>query len=362
MSSKLSIVNLAFADELVKVSGPRLSAALTGLGSFGGVGAGIGAGAGALYGAATGYRQARESGAGVGGSLLNGASSALSHGVAGAGVGGAIGGVAGASYGALNAAKSNAFHSALSDKSVLSRAGQRTVHGFTGHMPERGWDQLRGDSYDAAGILAGAKENLAKVQSQPNAGSFVDKLLKRDHASHIRGAEQRVSDAQRALAAAQASEAKGLTHLPGFVKGLVTKPVDTLRTSARHMWDGQSNFNKAMMVGLPVAQAGHALMGPEAAPGEESKAHRAVTGLVRGAANVVAAPLAGVANVIADIPATHLAGKVVDRLERRPQAPPRPLPSNPATPTGNLFPPSQQSPGIGHSAEYATANNLNGEG
>jgi len=196
--------------------------------------AGVGAGLGAFHGAVGGTLDARNQGQSWKDSLQQGVRSAFNRGAIGAVAGGVAGGLS----------------PSAADK--IERFGKGVLHSTTGWVPKGGLAELQGGSW------------LARKMH--------DEALARGAGSDV------LQNLSKRYAALSEAEAKGLTHLPGMVKGLVTpsRTLDTLRTSGRVLLDGTTAGEKAMMaagtlavplmgaaMGLPTSQVvGSAIRAP----------------------------------------------------------------------------------------------------
>lgn len=274
-------------SELVARAAPRLRAA----GSLAGVGMAGGALAGGALGAARNYHNAKEEGASTGGAAL----SALGGALRGAGKGALIGTAAGAGAGALTG---RGAHLATRGDAVgsLARFGQRQTHSLTGMM--------RPDELEAIG---GGAANARKAL----------------HALPTTASAKQVDRARRGLAAAEDVQERGLTSLPGYLRGMQRDGVvNTIGASAREQLSNAPVWANALTLGLPAAGAVSTLAHKEApdGPGKGEQLGAGIGGLVGGFAGG-AMPLAG--NLLIGAGAAG-AGKVIgrgiDRLRgRRPQ-------------------------------------------
>lgn len=168
----------------------------------------VGAGVGAFHGLVSGTLGARDQGMDWGDSLMEGVRAIPGH----AAVGGAIGGVGGA------------ISPKFGDRTV--QFGKGTLHSLTGWLPKGGFEELGTGSHLVGKQIAAAE----------SAG------LDPTHIANLK--EQ--------WGALKAVEDKGLTSIPGMVKGVVTKPIDTLRASKDMLFKGLDPFGK-FMVGAGIA-------------------------------------------------------------------------------------------------------------
>jgi len=289
----------AFVDQLSKeaLAGSAIQA---GLGSGMGLGLGAGLAVGGAHGAIKGYRDARAQGAGV----LGSAGAALQHGLGGAVRGGAIGSLAGAGLGAVaggvlpgqvtSATKSLA--TAGNKAGAFSRFGQRQVHSLTGWTP--GGTTKSIESIGAG--AAGPRKALADAK--------------------LKGDPKTIGRARSALAATEKAQNMGLTSLPGIVKSVGANGLLPTAKAGMHAgWAGSTPKMKALMVGLPAAQAAQTLrsQGDPNHP-EKGKGER-VGRLLGGAVGTMAAPISlagGLALSTAMERAGGAAGRGVDKLTR----------------------------------------------
>lgn len=168
----------------------------------------VGAGVGAFHGLVSGTLGARDQGMDWGDSIVEGVRAIPGH----AAVGGAIGGVGGA------------ISPKFGDRTV--QFGKGTLHSLTGWLPKGGFEELGTGSHLVGKQIAAAE----------SAG------LDPTHIANLK--EQ--------WGALKAVEDKGLTSIPGMVKGVVTKPIDTLRASKDMLFKGLDPFGK-FMVGAGIA-------------------------------------------------------------------------------------------------------------
>jgi hypothetical protein len=245
-----------FQDELTKEAllpalRPALKRVLPAVGSGAGVGSLAGAVGGGLYGGVKHYRQARregaETGEAVGAGLAGATTGALKGGVLGAGLGAAGLGTAAAARRLPKAAKG--LTEAPGAIGASARFGQRQVHGLTGWAPEGGISKIHGGSW-------GAAEELKKLKASPKA------------------TEKGLAKAEKALAAAQEAERRGLSSVPGYLKGLRKDPMGTIRAGAAEQWHSSGVPGRLLIYGWPAGAAATELAQPSE-PGEGGRLERA---------------------------------------------------------------------------------------
>lgn len=202
-------VLLSFRHELRKISAvhPALGAGAT-LAAFGGLGMG-----------AKGYLEARQRGEGVGSSLGSAAKSGLE--------GAAGGGLLGAGLGAVNPGGFGG---------MVSRFGQRQVHGLTGWTPKEGIRSIGGGAADAEKRLL----DSAHAVSAAEGGKDLEKATKNLHG------------ANKSFHAASEAERMGLTSVPGYLKSLHGDPLGTAKASLNEQFRGTTMGQKALMLGIPA--------------------------------------------------------------------------------------------------------------
>jgi hypothetical protein len=231
----------SFQDELTKEAlSPVLKRVLPAVGSGLGVGSLVGATSGGLYGGVRRYQQAREQGAGGG--------EAVGAGLAGAGVGALRGAAIGAGLGAAGlggaaaAKRLPSFAKQLTEApgaiGAWARFGQRQVHGFTGWEPEGGIRAIRGGAFEA-------QKSLRELRKKPGVSK---KLLERN---------------ERAFKAAREAERRGLTSVPGYLKGLRKDPTGTIRAGLAEQWHSSGIPGRLLVYGWPVGAAASEMMHKE---------------------------------------------------------------------------------------------------
>lgn len=293
---------LAFRDELQKIGG--VGDRLTGAGALGGLGLGVGALGGGLYSGVKNYREARREGHGVGGSLARGASGALGGAVSGGAVG-ALGGAAmGAAAPSLGARAASHFGQSENSLGSLVRAGQRQVHGLTGHGDIRA---LRGGAHDASQAL---KDHQSKA---------VEALLG-DNPAAEHGALKSLRGAIDSHAAMSKAEEMGLTSVPGTLKSVKNHGLlPTIGAGFKAGWEGTPTWAKAL-TGAGLAANAHGLYKNVKEPGEDrgERIGRSTAGTAAGLLFSPVLPMgAGMAASEAITHAGGLVGKGVDKMRRR---------------------------------------------
>lgn len=245
----------AFRAQLRKLGAPvimpnRLGGALLSAGSTAGVGAGVGAAAGALHSAYKGYQRARAEGSGVIGSVGTGLAGAGSGAMRGAAIGAGAGAIAGGSLSALSQRRAESLRKALTERSALSRFGQRQVHGVTGAVPSEGLSSLRMDASDRL-------QELKRLKESPTAGApgWLDKKLGKTE-SEV--ATRRIGRAEKAHRAAQEAEDAGMTSLPGVARSVRDRGLlPTMHAGLRTQLYGADPAQKALFVaGTGMTAAG----------------------------------------------------------------------------------------------------------
>lgn len=275
---------VGFIDELEKraVSLQEIRQGITGgtaaLGkALGSRAAGFGTSAGALAGGAIGgaYKghQAYEDARNQGASQTDAARQALGAGAFGAAKGMAIGTVGGLAAGTavghlapgVSAAVPKAFDS-------LTHFGQRQIHGLTGAAPEvagkSGVSAVRaigGGAAETIGAHRAAKASLAKANAghteigwgetarrlvgQGTPDEALNIIQKADAAKHL-------EHMKRWANASMEADKAGLTSVPGYLKGLATRPIDTLRKGIGETWRGSPGVLGRVGVAYGLAMGG----------------------------------------------------------------------------------------------------------
>lgn len=238
---------------------------------------------GLAQGALSGYRQARDEGADLKGSVLAGAKRGVTRGLIGAGIGGLTGHLANRDFNVkLPMLGSHTFNPA------------KAIHDYGGHQYH---------------ILTGRGN-----ASDYGAGkAWVSQMAEGPHK-------------QQALHTWDKIEEKGLTSIPGVAKRLATAPVETAKLIAQGQWHGTRPWEKALMVGMPL---GMGALAYKAAP-EDQKGQsigRTIAGTAAsmlpfnpgGFAAPMLAPLIGVPSIQGTVAqaADHVgeaAGRAIDRV------------------------------------------------
>lgn len=296
----------AFHGELEKLA-IDTHTLLGNVGALAGSGALVGAVGGAALGGIKRYREARSRGEGIGQGFLEGAGGAL-H---GAGKGALVGAGAGALAGA---ATPKALYDRMSNVAgpvgAGARFGQRQVHAFTGWMPTAGEtssiERIRGGAFRARKAVGRAEEELASAWGK-------------NDPSDLRSAVRAKQRASAGLEGAERAQQMGLTSVPGYLKSLRQKPLETLRTGMAEQWHSGGAGAKALTIGLPALGAVSALRSPESATGA-GKGERVGRELGTVAGGVLTAPLPFVPGQVVSTAlgrAGGLAGRGIDRLRGR---------------------------------------------
>lgn len=288
---------------------PASSATLRHLGSrsaglgmmIGGLG---GAAAEGIYKGRQAYNEAKEQGATSGTAGLIGAASGLGGALSGKGL--LTGSALGAGVGALHSANTAHLGNSLGHMQGflgnkvegLTRFGQRQIHGFTGAAPEITAIQKATEAA-RMGVSPDKVTNLQAI----GLGS-APALAQRQHvfsqivsgAMPAAKAEQALSAADAAVNVAHRAEQAGLTSLPGYAKGLMSNPGQTMRTALAEGWQnmkpGSDPMAKALAGGALALGAGgiamDSMISQEQDPLHRSRAER----IGRGVGSMVS-PLIG---------------------------------------------------------------------
>lgn len=271
---------LAFGDELEKTainwgglaSGARQAGGyLARQGTTVGAGTALGAAGGGLLGAGIGgvkgYRQAKEQGATTGQALLHGALGGGKGALLGGAAGGAVGGLAGLAGGGQARELAGKLRGRKGMLGGLARAGEREAHGLTGALPQ----------VDAAGKAFGSKTEALRAM---NLGAAPALKREAEAAKALTGSwkgvdpkviakrHKELTSARAHVAASKQMEELGATNVPGYLKALATRPLDTLSAGARQQWHGAGTglggtASRALTWGFPAAGAISAMRGPE---------------------------------------------------------------------------------------------------
>ena len=327
--SDLDLVTLyALRDELRKegaggligqaLANPRLRSALGGAGALGGIGAAGGALVGAGVEGVRGFREARAEGASAGSALGSGALQALGGAKRGALVGGAAGLAAGAGGGALAPGRMESARAALTSAGggvgSAARFGQRQVHAVTGWRPGAEASSIRSigaGAHQAQEALSDAVSKAKALRATGETGAPLQRAIKSG------------LGAAKGYDAAARAEQMGLTSVPGYVKSMKDNGVlPTMSAGFKEQWHSMSPGWKAVMIGAPLAETAHALKTPdeEGGPGKAERVARGLAGAVSGA-TMGGIPMATGTLVQGGLSrAAGAAGRVVDRVRRRPAA------------------------------------------
>jgi len=183
----------------------------------------------------------------------------------------------------------------------VSDFGKRQVHGLTGWTP-KGYNNTRGIEE----IGAGAASSRAWDAAAKKTGDFEERAR-----------------AAAALKANEAAQAAGHTSIPGIVGSFVKDPKNAARTAWRQQWDGTSKWEKALLLGAPTA----GLAMDTVSDDDGHKGERMGAGIASTAAGLATGGLGFVPGMVAGTAAGYLgskAGKQVDKLRGKVQAPPNP--------------------------------------
>jgi len=277
---------------------------LKNVGSLAGAGGTLGALGGAGYGAAEGYREAREEGRGVGTSALN----ALSHGAGGAAKGGLLGAAAGGLAG--GAASKVLSPDWLTQKGGIlgagARFGQRQVHSLTGMLSPAELEGVRGGAYGARKAYGDASKKLEETWLKDP--------------TKATGAISQAARAKKGLDAAENVQSMGLTSIPGYLNAVkehgAAKVLGAgIKDQVRNMHPGMA----AVALGMPAVGVLHAAASKEntQGAGKGESVGRNVGNAIGGVAGA-AMPVVGSAVLGGTLgSAGGLIGRGVDRLRGR---------------------------------------------
>lgn len=298
-------------------SGVR-NAMQAGAGSGLGIGLGAGLVGGGVLGGVRSYRDARDqgqsrgqaAGAALGGSL----GGALRGGAKGALIGSGTGAVAGLATPTKVLGATKTLATKDNQLGSFSRFGQRQVHSLTGWKPGGSHSSVERIGAGAAGPRKELADTVAR-----------------------KGSPKEIARATQALGATEKAQKMGLTSLPGIVRSVGKEGlVPTAKAGLHASWAGSTPKMKALMVGLPAAQAASTLAAPKepgkAGPGKVEQIGR----LAGGALGSVAAPISLAGGLVLSTAlerAGGAAGKGVDKLRGRGQPVlPTQVPHEPARP------------------------------
>lgn len=301
----------------VQRSGVR-NAMQAGAGSGLGLGLGTGLVTGGTLGGVRAYRSAREQGQSraqaLGASVGGGMGGALRGGAKGALIGAGTGAVAGLASPTKVIGATKTLATKDNQLGSFSRFGQRQVHSLTGWRPG-------GSTKSVEGIGAGAA-GPRKALADAVAG---------------KGSPKEVARATQALNATEKAQKMGLTSLPGIAKSVGKEGLlPTAKAGLHAGWAGSSPKMKALMVGLPAAQAASTLTAPKE-PGKPGPGKGEQIGrLAGGTLGSMAAPISLAGGLVLSTAlerAGGAAGKGLDRLRGRGQPPvPTQVPHEPSRP------------------------------
>lgn len=328
------------------IRSPRLQGALAGMGSGAGIGAGVGAVGGAALGGLKSYRDARASGAGLGSALGSALGGVGGGALRGAGVGALAAGGAGTLAGAMRPASVSAVTKGLAARKdsigSLSRFGQRQVHSVTGWRPGANAASVESIGAGAANAreafhASSSAVDQAKSALQAARAAKDPKAVAAAKTTYTK-ARTGMADAATALRASELTQSKGMTSLPGLVENIGREGLlPTLKAGIQDQWRSTGPKGKALMVGLPAAQAVSALTSKSKGDGEVGKGET-LGRLAGGTLGMMAAPLPIAGSMALGAVTERLGasvGRGVDKLRAKrpvvPQEPTRP----PATAPGD---------------------------
>lgn len=325
----------------------RLHAMQAGLGSGLGVGLGAGLAGGGALGGVKAYRQARAEGAdavGAASSALGGTlHGALKGGVAGLALGAGGGALLGASAPTQVLGATQRLAKSTGQAGAFSRFGQRQVHSVTGWKPGGAASSIESIGAGAHTARTAAKGALDALGKSPEMDALVAAHAKGPAAvANARKALQagpgaKLTQAHKALAAAEHTQSMGLTSLPGYAKSVGKNGLlPTVATGVKEQWQAAGPKGKAMMLALPAMSAAGALRAPEQ-PGGRGKGET-IGRLAGSTLGSLAAPMSLTGGLIlgsAFERAGGALGKGVDKVRgKRPAVPQDPTPP-PATAPGD---------------------------
>ena len=159
---------------------------------------------------------------------------------------------------------------------AVSRFGKRQLHGLTGWTPKagpvsgrHGVGALESIGFQGSKASKAALDTAKAAPATKGGTGVLQKIMHGDRAGTQALADKvksrAVGRAEKFHAASKAHEKAGLTSLPGWAKGMATKPAETLKAGIGKEWHSGS-LGKAM-VGLPVAASGYQLAKPTEAGG-----------------------------------------------------------------------------------------------
>jgi hypothetical protein len=334
MSTFHSLTAEAFLDEMEMAS---LGASAATLGTLGG-----------LAGLASGYSQARDEGAGVGGALAGGASKGLLWGAGGAGLGAGLGGISRALRGDAPVKFTRYAKGKMRDgtpwyKSMdrsIGDFGKRQLHSVTGYVPNgekpaKYLHDIGVGGRDRAGALLMAKDKVKDLEKKPQ-GMIRDARLWLARRGQ-KGQEQ-AADATKTLLKHKA------TSLPGFVRAMAdsTKRKDVLGASGAELWHGGGTVGKVMM-GTQGAMMARGAIG-EAPPGEEDQGRGERVG--RAVGNIAGMALPSTIPMVGQMVGGSILGSGLGRVGRvfdgpKVVAPPSAYAPRPHRPRSIYGPPSR---------------------
>lgn len=324
-----------------------LHAAQAGLGS----GLGLGLGAGAVGGGAVGglqsYRQAREEGATSLGALGGAFRGALRGSLRGAALGGVLGAGGGAVLGAAAPTRViKATRGLAKDPSSvggLSRFGQRQVHSLTGWRPGGATSSIESIGAGAHNARKGVQQVTEALAKSPELEAVVRAHAQGPAAVETarqalrQGPGSKLTDAYKALHAAETTQRMGLTSVPGYVKSVGKNGLlPTVATGVKEQWQAAGPKGKALMLALPAMSMAGTLKAPENVTGRGKG--ETIGRLAGNTLGSLAAPMSLSGGLLLGSAFEHAGGalgKGVDKLRgRRPATQQDPVPP-PATAPGD---------------------------
>lgn len=252
----------------------RLHAMQAGLGSGLGVGLGAGLIGGGALGGVKAYRQARSEGAtpvsALGTTLGGAARGALKGGLTGMAVGAGGGALLGAAAPTKVLDVTRQLAKSPGQAGSFSRFGQRQVHSLTGWKPGGATSSIESIGAGAHTAREAAKGSLEALGKSPEMDALVAAHAQGPAAVEAArknlqaGPGAKLTQAHKALAAAEHTQEMGLTSLPGYAKSIGKNGlIPTVATGVKEQWQAAGPRAKAMMLALPAISAAGTLKAPE---------------------------------------------------------------------------------------------------
>jgi len=266
----------AFLGGVARLAGkavPYLQRSALGAGTGLGVGGAVGGLTGAASGAASGYYDAKSRGeSGLGGALSGVGTGAYR----GAMIGGALGGATGLAAGGRLDKSMEALNKSKA-LGMFGRFGQRQLHSVTGLTPKvtkggtEGFRRLM--DVRSMGHAASSAKTLKPLQDA--AKKFVE-ARKLGDPKAVDAARRAMMKAKSFHQSAVRAEKEGLTHAPGFIKHVATKPggyKDLWHLGVKPQWD-MGTVGKGLVLLPAVGVASEAASSNEVDAEGRGKAER----------------------------------------------------------------------------------------